>query len=185
MPNLAVLRPGDANEAVEAWRVALARTNGPTALALSRQALPIFDRSQVAPAEGARRGGYVLADASNGAPSAIIIASGSEVRIAMDARADLEAKGIPTRVVSLMSWELFDEQPQSYRDQVLPPSVDARVSIEAGVTLGWCRYVGDHGASIGVDHFGASAPEKVVFQQFGLTKEHVAAEVERLLASRH
>src|SRR5581483_7678504 len=151
IPGLVVLRPADANETAEAWRVALER-HGPTALIFSRQGLPIFERpkaggseaerSTVGSAEGVRGGAYVLAEASTGVPSLIVIATGSEVAIAMAAREELERQGVATRVVSMPSWELFDAQPREYREAVLPPSVRARVAVEAGVTLAWCRYVG-------------------------------------------
>jgi transketolase len=163
--------------------VAIQRREGPTTLALSRQALPIFDRSTLGSADGTRRGAYVLAEASGDTPKAIIIGTGSEVAVAMAAREELEAQGVPTRVVSMPSWELFDAQPAEYRESVLPPSVQARVSIEAGVTLGWSRYVGENGAVIGLDRFGASAPGNVALQELGFTKEHVVSEVQRLVGS--
>jgi len=181
IPDLTVIRPADANESAEAWRAAIQRKR-PTVLVFSRQALPIFDRGAFGPAEGTRRGAYILAEASGAAPKAIVIGTGSEVAIAVHARAELEAKGIPTRVVSMPSWELFDEQPADYRESVLPASVSARVSIEAGVPMGWCQYVGDRGSVIGIDRFGASAPAGEVFRELGFTKEHVVAEVERLLS---
>ena len=181
IPNLVVMRPADANEVAETWKVAMERREGPTLMALSRQGLPIFDRSTLGPAAGTRRGAYVLSEASEGTPRAIIIGTGSEVALAISAREDLEAQGVPTRVVSMPSWELFDAQPQDYRENVLPASVQARVSVEAGVTLGWSRYVGDHGVSIGLDRFGASAPGNVVMQNLGFTKEHVVSEVLKLV----
>ncbi len=184
IPELVVLRPADANEVAEAWRVALERP-GPTTLVFSRQALPIYDRAIFGDAKGVHRGGYVLAEASGGAPSVILISTGSEVAVAMTAREQLEAQGVPTRVVSLPSWELFDEQPAEYRDAVLPPSVRARVSIEAGVTLGWSRYVTDDGAVIGLDRFGASAPASVLYRELGFTPEHVVAEALRVLQASH
>jgi len=180
IPNLAVIRPADANETTEAWRIALTRP-GPTALVLSRQALPILARAGLGDAGETRRGAYILAEASRTPPALILIATGSEVGIALEARADLEAHGVPTRVVSMPSWELFDAQPAPYREQVLPPGVRARVAVEAGVTLAWCRYVGETGSVVGIDHFGASAPERVLYQQFGITKDRVVAEGLRLL----
>lgn len=171
IPNLVVLRPGDANESVVAWRIAMERTHGPTALLFCRQKLPILDQTVVGSAEGVRRGGYTLIDAENGQPALILIATGSEVPLAVEARGELAKQGVPTRVVSLPSWELFAAQEQSYRDEVLPPAVTARVGIEAGVSLGWHRWTGDHGAFLGIDRFGASAPFKEVYKLVGLTVE--------------
>ncbi|MBI2886046.1 MAG: transketolase [Chloroflexi bacterium] len=182
VPNLVVLRPADATETAEAWRIALERTEGPTALALSRQRLPVLDRSALAPAEGLARGGYVLSEAQGGTPQAIIIATGSEVHLALAAQAQLQAQGVAVRVVSMPSWELFDAQPHAYQDAVLPPGVRARVAAEAATTLGWSRYVGDAGAVVGIDHFGASAPAEVLYQQFGFTPEHVAQRVQDVLS---
>ena len=180
IPNVADLRPGDAAETEIAWRVAIERTDGPSFLALSRQKVAVLDRSgPLASADGLRRGGYVLAEASGGAPEAILIASGSELGLAVEARERLEAEGIRTRVVSMPSWFLFRRQHQSYHDQVLPPSVANRVSVEAGSTFGWERWVGPSGRSIGLDHFGASAPAEVLFEKFGLTVERVVAAAKR------
>jgi transketolase len=172
IPNVTVIRPADATETSEAWRSALARTDGPTVLALSRQKLPILDRTVLAPAAGARKGGYILKD-STGTPELILIATGAEVHLALAAADKLGAEGRRVRVVSLPSWELFDAQPQSYRDEVLPPAVRARVSVEAAATLGWHRFVGDAGATIGIDHFGASAPAERLFEEFGFSVDHV------------
>ncbi|MGE5617798.1 MAG: transketolase [Sphingomonadaceae bacterium] len=180
IPGMAVLRPGDANEAVEAWRVAL-RRQGPTAIVLSRQGMPVIDRAAYAPAEGTELGAYILAEAPSGTPETILIATGSEVPLALAARERLLALGVQARVVSMPSWELFEQQPRQYRDTVLPPSVRARASIEAGITLGWCRYVGEDGAAIGLDRFGASAPAPVLFEQFGFTPRNVVATALRLL----
>ena len=182
VPNLVLLRPADATETVEAWRVALER-RGPTALAFSRQNLPVLDRGQLAPADGVRQGGYVLWEAA-ARPDVILIGTGSEVHIALEAGVRLREKGIAARVVSLPSWELFDAQPKEYRDGVLPPDVPARVSVEAGTPMGWERYLGLDGAAIGVPHFGASAPGGVLYEQFGLTAQHVVEEAERLVAKR-
>jgi transketolase len=143
-------------------------------LILSRQALPTLDRTVLAPASGVARGGYVLAEADGGAPEVIVLATGSEVHLALAARDELQAGGIAARVVSLPCWELFDRQPQDYRDQVLPPSVKARVAVEQASTLGWDRYVGDGGAIIGMHTFGASAPLKQLLTRFGFTPDHVA-----------
>ena len=162
IPGLDVIRPADANEVAEAWRVAIDRTHQPVALVLTRQNVPILDRSNYASAEGLRRGGYVLADAEGGDPEVILIATGSEVALALAAHEKLIAEGIRSRVVSLPCWELFDRQDQAYRDEVLPPGIQPRVSIEEASTLGWDRYVGPEGVSIGMHTFGTSAPLKDV-----------------------
>lgn len=171
IPNLLDIRPGDAAETEIAWRVIMERSDGPTFLALSRQKVPILDRSVLASAEGLRRGAYILAEATDSAPAAILIASGTELGLALEAREQLEDGGIPTRVVSLPSWHCFGKQSQEYRDEVLPPEVTNRVSIEAGSTFGWARWVGSNGHAIGIDHFGASAPAEVLFEKFGITVE--------------
>ena len=181
VPNGLVLRPADATETVEAWRVALERRDGPTALVLSRQSLPVLDREQLAPAAGVKRGGYVLWEASP-TPDVILIGTGSEVHIALEAGRLLQEKGASARVVSLPSWELFDRQPQDYRSSVLPPDVRTRVSIEASSPVGWERYVGLDGVAIGVPHFGASAPAGIIYKEFGLTAERVVDEAMHLLA---
>ena len=174
IPNLADLRPGDAAETEIAWRVAIERSDGPSFLALSRQKVTVLDRSGPhASAEGLRRGGYVLTEASTDTPEVILIASGSELGLAVEARERLESEGVPTRVISMPSWFLFGQQDQSYRDEVLPPSVSNRVSVEAGSTFGWERWVGSAGQSVGLDHFGASAPAEVLFEKFGFTVEKV------------
>jgi transketolase len=174
IPNLWVIRPADANETVVAWQVALERGDGPTALILSRQKLPVFDRL-AASARGVRRGAYVLRDADGGAPQIILMASGSEVALALAAQTALAARGVAARVVSFPSWELFALQPQEYRDAVLPPSVRARLAIEAGVSQGWERWVGDRGDCVSVETFGASAPYQVLFQQYGFTTDSIVA----------
>jgi transketolase len=179
IPNLVVLRPADATETVEAWKIAL-RRHGPTALALSRQNLPVLDRSTLAPAEGVQHGAYTLWEASD-TPRVVLMATGSEVPIALEAGQQLQEKGIAARVVSMPSWELFDAQPQEYRDSVLPPQVKARVSIEAATPLGWERYVGTDGVAIGIPHFGASAPADVLYEKFGLTPQRVVEEAVRLV----
>jgi transketolase len=183
IPGLNVIRPCDANEVAEAWRVAVDRTHGPVALVLTRQNVPILDRSRYAPAEGLRRGGYVLADADGGDPELILIATGSEAALAAEAYEDLTRGGVRARVVSLPSWYLFDQQPQEYREQVLPSSVAARVSIEEASTLGWDRYVGPAGATIGMHTFGSSAPLKDVQTKFGFTPQKVV-EVGREVMAR-
>jgi len=180
VPNLVVLRPADATETVEAWKAAIERKDGPTVLAFSRQNLPVLDRSSLAPASGVRQGGYVLWESSN-SPDVIIIATGSEVHIAMDAAQQLSEGGTAARVVSLPSWELFDGQSQDYRDSVLPPNITARVSIEAASPMGWERYVGLQGRIIGLAHFGASAPIATIYEKFGLTAERVVEEAKAAL----
>jgi transketolase len=180
VPNLVLVRPADATETAEAWRAALERTNGPTVLVMTRQNLPLLNRNALAAARGALRGGYVLWESSD-RPEVIIIGTGSEVHIALEAGQQLAERRISVRVVSMPSWELFDQQTQEYRDQVLPPGVRARVAVEAGTTVGWERYVGLDGAAIGIDHFGASAPATVLFEQFGFTAAHVLEEALRLL----
>ena len=174
VPNLCDLRPGDAAETEIAWRVAIERTEGPSFLALTRQKVVLLDRrGMLAGAEGLRRGGYVLAEAANGTPEVILIASGSELGIILEARERLEAEGTPTRVVSLPSWYLFGRQEKDYRDSVLPPEISKKVSVEAASTFGWTRWVGASGSSLGLDHFGASAPSDILFEKFGFTVEDV------------
>ena len=177
IPNLWFVRPGDANEAAAAWALAVERADGPTALALTRQKLPTFAATAARARDGVRRGGYVLRDASTeaagGTPALILIATGSELQLAMGAADALEADGIPTRVVSLPCWEAFDAQDAAYREAVLPLAVRKRVSVEIGVSLGWERWTGDEGAIIALDHFGASAPAATIFEQFGFTVERV------------
>ena len=181
IPNLSVIRPADANETAVAWRVAIERRDGPVALALTRQGLPVIDRSKYASAEGLTRGGYILADAPNKAPEILLIASGSEVPVALEACEKLTAEGIAARVVSLPSWDIFEQQSQEYRDEVLPPGVAARLAIEAAVPLGWERYVGTKGAVIGMTRFGASAPYKVLAEKFGFTAANVLRRARELL----
>ncbi|HIF56868.1 MAG TPA: transketolase [Gemmatimonadetes bacterium] len=174
VPNLCDLRPGDAAETEIAWRVAIERTEGPSFLALTRQKVVLLDRRGIlAGAEGLRRGGYVLAEAASGTPEVILIASGSELGVALEARKRLEAEGTPTRVVSLPSWYLFGRQEKDYRDSVLPPEISNKVSVEAASTFGWTRWVGASGSSLGLDHFGASAPSDILFEKFGFTVEDV------------
>lgn len=181
IPHLDVIRPADANEVAEAWRLAVDRTHGPVAIVLTRQNVPIFDRTRYASAEGARRGGYVLADPDGGDPEVILIATGSEVRLALGAHETLSAEGVRSRVVSLPCWEVFDRQDQSYRDEVLPPEVGTRIAIEAASPLGWERYVGDRGAVLGMSAFGLSAPFKDVESEFGFTPENVADAVREVV----
>jgi transketolase len=173
VPDLTVIRPGDANETAVAWRVALEAGNHPVALALTRQNVPTLDRSQFGAADGLRQGAYILADAPNGKPNVILIASGSEVGLVMTARQKLQEQNVAARVVSMPSWELFDAQPQSYRDKVLLPSIRARLAVEAGASQGWHRYVGDGGDVLGIDRFGASAPGDIVMREYGFTPENI------------
>jgi len=181
VPNLSMIRPADANETAVAWRVALEHRGGPVALVLTRQNLPILDRSRYAPAEGLERGAYVLADPPGKAPEVILIASGSEVALALESAEKLAAEGIAARVVSMPSWDLFEKQPPSYREAVLPPAVTARLAIEAASPFGWERYVGPQGAVIGINRFGESAPYKVIAEHLGFTPANVIEHVHRLL----
>jgi transketolase len=173
IPGLMDMRPADAAETAVAWRLAMERSDGPTWLSLTRQGVPALDRTRFASADEARRGAYVLAEASGIVPEVIVIASGSEVGIALEAQAILEDDGMPTRVVSMPSWYLFGQQDQAYRADVLPPDVRARVSVEAGSTFGWARWVGGAGAVVGIDHFGASAPAETLYERFGVTASEV------------
>ena len=179
IPHLFVIRPADPAEVSEAWRIAILRRHAPTALALTRQKVPVIDRKRFAKAEGLRRGAYVLADAEN--PRLILIATGSEVSLALEARDKLEGEGVPARVVSMPCWELFEEQPQEYRDEVLPPSVGARLAIEAGVRQGWDRYVGPAGDVICLDRFGGSAPGEVALRELGFNVDNVLNRARALL----
>jgi transketolase len=185
MPGLVTVRPSDANETVVAWRLALERRTGPTALILSRQNLPVLDRAKLGPAEGLLKGGYVLKEAAGagpgGLPDVVLIATGSEVEIALAAAEVLADEGVAARVVALPSWELFEQQDEAYREAVLPAAVTARVSIEAASTFGWHRYVGQDGIAIGIDRFGASAPAKVLYKEFGITSENLVAKARRVL----
>jgi transketolase len=181
MPNLTLIRPADANETAVAWGVALTQTQGPVALALTRQNLPVLDRTQMAAADGLERGAYILLDAEDGAPDLLVMASGSEVALAVEARARLVQQGVRVRVVSMPSWELFEQQPQAYRDTVLPPGVTRRLAIEAGVPQGWHYYVGQAGAVLGLTCFGASAPGQVVMERLGFTVDNVVRHALQLL----
>ena len=183
IPHLTVLRPGDANETAQAWAVAVGRPDGPTALALTRQAVPTLDRTRYASAEGVRRGAYILADFGD-RPDVILMASGSEVEIIVAAGERLAGEGLSVRLVSFPSWELFELQPQTYRDQVLPPSCPRRIAVEAGVQQGWERWIGTEGVFIGLDGFGASAPYKEIYQHRGLTPEHVVEAVHHLMGAK-
>ena len=185
VPNLTVIRPCDANEASEAWRVAIRSTQGPTCLVLSRQDLPVLDRQRYAPARGLEKGAYVLAEAEGGKPDLILIATGSEVHLALDAQSRLAEMGLYARVVSMPCWELFAAQPRSYKERVLPPDVKARVAIEAGSTLGWERWVGDGGRTVGIDRFGASGPSNRLFEEFGFTTETIATIALEMVERNH
>jgi len=181
IPNLTVIRPADANETAEAWRVAVSSKKHPVALALTRQKVPTLDRQRHAGAEGLRKGAYVLREASSEQAALILIASGSEVGLILDAADKLEADGVATRCVSMPSWELFDAQSPDYREQVLPAGVAARLAVEMGATQGWLRYVGARGDVLGIDHFGASAPAEKLLQEFGFTVDNVVQRAKALL----
>jgi transketolase len=181
IPRLVVIRPGDANETAVAWRVAIESRNRPVALALSRQNVPTLDRSRFAPADGLRRGAYVLVDAPGGNPDIVLLGTGSELSLVVSAREKLLERKINARVVSMPSWELFDAQPREYRDAVLPPLASSRLAVEAALPLGWHRYVGDRGEVIGIERFGAAAPGNVVMEKFGFTADHVVERAQALL----
>jgi transketolase len=173
IPKLVTIRPADANEVTEAWRIAVENRHQPTALILTRQNLPILDRAVYTPASGLRKGAYVLADLGEGSPQLILMASGSEVALIVQAGQKLASEGIAVRLVSFPSWELFDAQDRSYQETVLPPEVDLRLAVDAGISLGWHRWVGIRGRILALDQFGASGPAKQVFEHFGLTAGHV------------
>ena len=181
IPGLITLRPADANEVVEAYRYVMQRRHEPAVLALSRQPLPTLDRSKYAPASGLAQGAYVLADSPGGGPEVIIIASGSEVSLAVQAHEKLLTEGIRSRVVSMPSWDIFEHQPQAYRDSVLPPNVAARVAVEQASTFGWERYVGTSGQVVGMKTFGASAPLKELQRRFGFEPDHVVGAAKQQL----
>jgi transketolase len=183
IPNVTLIRPADATETAAAWQAALERKDGPTALALTRQNLPIIDRSKYPAAGLVAKGAYMLAD-SKGKPELILLASGSEVSLALEAQTKLTEKGVATRVVSMPSWELFDEQPQTYQDEVLPPDVTARLAIEMGVSQGWQKYVGGKGAVLSIEKFGASAPAKEVIEKYGFSVENVVEQATKLLKAK-
>ena len=185
IPNLVTLRPGDATETIEAWRTAMTRTDGPTFLVLTRQKLPVLDRSGLGPAGGTARGAYVLLDPPGGSPQAILIATGSEVHVALGAARLLQADRVRVRVVSMPSWELFAAQPEAYRNEVLPPAIRIRLGIEAASPFGWRRWITDEGAMLAMEGFGASAPGDRLFQEFKFTPERAAEMLRQLLARRH
>lgn len=184
IPGLTVIRPADANETAYAWRMALANAHGPTAFALTRQNLPIIDQTKYAPASNTERGGYILKDAEGGAPEIILLASGSEVPFCLQAQEKLTAQGVKARVVSMPCTEVFDKQPQSYRDQVLPPQIRKRLAVEAGVPLTWYKYVGLDGDVIGLTHYGASAPYKTLYEKFGFTPDNITHHALGLLGKK-
>jgi transketolase len=177
IPGLDFVRPGDANETAAAWQAALEHTDRPTALALSRQAMPTFDRStgEYASVDGVAKGAYILAEASGGTPEVILLATGSEVALADTARKRLEEDGTPTRLVSVPCFEWFLEQDDAYRETVLPKAIKARVSVESGISMPWHQLIGEAGESVSIEHYGASAPAGVLFEQFGFTADHVVA----------
>jgi transketolase len=181
MPNMLVLRPGDANEVVEAYKIMLQHMHGPSTLVLTRQAMPTFDRTKYAPASGVAKGAYVLADAPGGKPDVILLASGSEVGLCAAAYEKLTAEGVKARVVSMPSWELFEKQDAAYKESVLPSNVTARVSVEMESVFGWDRYVGPKGKIIGMRSFGASAPLKDLLKKFGFEVENVLAAAKEVL----
>ena len=186
IPHLFVIRPADSAEVSEAWRIAILRRSAPTALALTRQKVAVIDRKKFAKADGLRRGAYILAEAtaadgSSTTPKLILIATGSEVGLVMEAREKLQAEGVPTRVVSFPCWELFDEQSQAYRDEVLPPAISARLAVEAGVGQGWDQYVGSAGDVICLDRFGASAPGEIAMRELGFNVDNVLKHARALL----
>lgn len=184
IPGLTVIRPADANDTAEAWRLAIEYKEGPVAIILTRQNVPVMDRNKLNPAIGLGRGAHILADSPLDKPEAILIATGSEVHLAMEVYEKLRDEGIGIRLVNMPSWELFEFQPEDYRHKVIPPDVTCRISIEAGVTQGWHKYVGLQGESIGIDHFGASAPGKIVLKEFGFTSEDILSRVRNLLAKK-
>jgi transketolase len=183
LPGLRLFRPADATETVESWRYVVGHPDKPSMLVLTRQKVPTIDRTKFRPVDGLRRGAYILSEPDGGA-EAILIGTGSEVGIAVAAAEQLAREGIRARVVSMPSWDVFAEQSQAYRDEVLPPAIRARVSIEAAATFGWGRWVTDEGVAIGIDHFGASAPAERIYQEFGLTPDAAAAAVKRLLQQK-
>src|SRR5208283_3505277 len=184
MPNLTVLRPGDANEVVEAWKIIAQLQHGPAVLVLTRQALPTLDRSKYAAASGTARGAYVLADAPSGKPDVILMGTGSEVSLCLEAYEKLKSEGVQARVVSMPSWEIFEEQDAAYKESVFPAAVTARVSVEMAATFGWDRYVGMKGRKLGMHRFGASAPLKDLLKFFGFTVDNVVAEARKAMAEK-
>jgi transketolase len=181
MHNMCLIRPADANETSVAWKAAIQRTDGPTMLVLSRQKLPIFDRSKTASADGVLKGAYILSKEKTTAPDVILIATGSEVHLIMEAQAALSQNNINARVVSMPSWDLFRQQPDNYRDEVLPPSVKLRIAVEAASPQGWCEWVGDAGKVIGISKFGTSAPYQEIYKHYGITVENIVTTAKGML----
>ena len=184
VPDVLVIRPADANETAVAWRVALEAADRPVALALSRQKVSTMDRSKYASADGLRKGAYVLLDAAGGKPDIVLIGTGAETGLVLAATEKLQSEGISARAVSMPSWELFDQQPREYRDAVFPPGVRARLAVEAGSSQGWHRYVGDGGAVLGVDRFGASAPGSEVMERYGFSVDNICTFARGLLGNK-
>ena len=184
IPGLTVIRPADANETAEAWRIAVEHKEGPVAIVLTRQNIPVIDRRKFNSAAELKRGAYILADSSSARPEILLIATGSEVHLALEVYEKLLAEGLGVRVVNMPSWDLFEQQAEDYRSEVIPPDITTRISIEAGSTHGWHKYVGLEGEAIGIDHFGASAPGKIVLKEFGLTSENILNKIRDLLAKK-
>jgi transketolase len=183
MPSIRVIRPADANETAVAWKLAMESKHHPTALTLTRQAIPTFDRTKYGSVEGVRRGAYIFSEAANGTPDVLLIGTGSELQLAVEAQEKLASEGVKARVISMPCWELFDEQTAEYKESVLPTAVRARVAVEAGSPIGWERYVGLDGRVVGQPQFGASAPAKEVFKHFGITTENVVRHARESLAA--
>ncbi len=181
IPNMTVIRPADANEVVEAWKFVITHPQGPTAIILTRQAVPTIDRQIYASAGNLGRGAYTLADLGTGKPDLILMATGSEVALILEAGDKLAARGLNVRLISFPSWELFRSQPKEYQEAVLPANIKARIAVEAGVKQGWCEWVGDEGDIIAMDGYGASAPAKELFKQYGFTVDHVIEKAEQVL----
>jgi transketolase len=181
MPHLYVIRPADANEVAFAWRAAMMRREGPTMLVLTRQKLPVFDRRKLGAADGVLKGAYVISKERGGSPDVILMASGSEVQLILGAQEKLVAEGIDARCVSMASWEFFKDQPKSYRDEILPSGVKARLAVEAGSSMGWREWTGDAGDVIGIDKFGASAPYKEIYEHYGLTIDNIVKRAKKLV----
>ena len=181
MPGMCVIRPADANEAAYAWRAAIQNTKGPTMLVLSRQKLPVFDRKILAPADGVKRGAYILSGEQGSKPDIILIATGSEVQLVLEAQLKLKKESIDARVVSMPSWELFRMQEQEYRDKVLRSDIKARLAVEAASPQGWCEWVGDQGKVIGISKFGSSAPYKEIYEHYGITVNNIVLTAKKMV----
>ncbi|MBT7819413.1 MAG: transketolase, partial [Chloroflexi bacterium] len=181
VPNLSVIRPSDSNEVIEAWRMAISNNSGPTCILVTRQNVPVLDRSKFTSAKNLAYGAYILSDCEKNIPDVLLIATGSEVPIALKAQEELVKQEIHARVIAMPSWDLFENQTKEYQDKVLPPNIKARVSIEAGSTLAWERWVGDDGEMIGIDSFGASAPWQDLFQKFNITSENIVQVAQKVI----